>query len=75
MTSFLDDDSDHVIGEVGYVTTRIGGGELPGEVQVSFRGASESFIAYGSEPIDRGAQVVVVAKRPGRGVEVTVLYG
>jgi len=64
-------DYDHLIGQLGYVTTRIGGPDTPGEVQVRFRGASEAFIAYGREAIDRGVQVLVVGRRPGRVVEVT----
>jgi hypothetical protein len=44
-----DTDEGRVIGEQGFVTTRIPGGEHPGEVQIHFRGGSESFIAYGTE--------------------------
>jgi hypothetical protein len=61
-----------VIGEQGFVTTRIPGGDRPGEVHIGFRGASESFIAYASEPIDQGQRVLVVGRRPGRAVDVTL---
>jgi hypothetical protein len=66
-----DTDEGRVIGEQGFVTTRIPGGEHPGEVQIHFRGGSESFIAYGTEEIGRGQQILVVGRRPGRGVDVT----
>jgi hypothetical protein len=64
-----------VVGEQGFVTTRIPGGEHPGEVQIAFRGGAESFIAYGTEEIDRGERVLVIGRRPGRGVDVTVFSG
>ncbi len=62
---------DQLIGQVGQVTMRIAGIGRPGEVQLPMRGGSESFIAYGDEVIERGAQVLVVGARPGRVVEVT----
>lgn len=64
-------DEDRVIGTLGFVTTSIGGGDRPGEVQIPLRGASETFIAYGAEAIPKGQQVLVVGRRPGRGLEVT----
>ncbi len=66
---------DSLVGSLGYVTTRIRGGDAPGEAQVSFRGVSESFIAFSEEPIDQGRKILVVGRRPGRGVEVTVFAG
>ncbi|MHB1534938.1 MAG: hypothetical protein ACYC1D_10090 [Acidimicrobiales bacterium] len=65
-------DEDRLVGELGFVTTRIAGGDRPGEVQLGLRGGSESFIAYGDEPIDRGQKVLVVGRRPGRCLDVTV---
>lgn len=64
-----------VIGEQGLVTTRIPGGDAPGEVQVYLRGGSETFIAYGTEPLARGVRILVIGRRPGRGVEVTGFAG
>jgi hypothetical protein len=61
---------DELVGELGFVTTRIGGGDRAGEVQVPLQGGSATFIAYGAEPIARGAQVLVVDRRPGRVVDV-----
>ncbi len=65
-------DEDRVVGSLGIVSTRIPGGERPGEVQVQLRGGSESFIGYASDPILRGEQVLVVGRRPGRIVDVIV---
>ncbi len=63
---------DQLIGQVGQVTMRIAGAGRPGEVQLPVRGGSESFIAYGDEPIEQGTQVMVVSARPGRVVQVAV---
>lgn len=63
-------DGDRVVGAVGLVTTKVGGGKQAGEVRIPFRGGTEAFIAYASDPIDRGAQVLVVGRRPGRVVDV-----
>ena len=65
-------DEGRVIGEQGFVTTRIPGGDRPGEVQIPLRGGSESFIAYATEPIARGQRVLVLGRRPGRAVDVTM---
>jgi membrane protein implicated in regulation of membrane protease activity len=70
-----DQDDDEIIGGVGYVTTRIDGSGHAGEVQVGLRGGSESFIAYATETIERGQQVMVVGRRPGRGLDVIALAG
>jgi hypothetical protein len=71
----MDEDGENIIGGVGHVTTRVGGGEHAGEVQIGLRGGSESFIAYATEAIERGQQVLVVGRRPGRGVDVVGLAG
>jgi hypothetical protein len=68
-------DEGRVVGEQGFVTTRIPGGEHPGEVQISLRGGSETFIAYGTEEIERGQRVLVLGRRPGRGLDVTAFSG
>lgn len=65
--------SDDIVGSVGYVTTRIGGGARAGEVSVGLRGGSEAFIAYSSDAIERGATVVILGQRPGRVVDVTAV--
>jgi hypothetical protein len=67
-----DPNEGRVIGEQGFVTTRIPGGDAPGEVQIPLRGGSESFIAYATEHIGQGQRVLVIGRRPGRAVDVTV---
>jgi hypothetical protein len=67
-----DPNEGRVIGEQGVVTTRIPGGDAPGEVQIFLRGGSESFIAYAPEEIGRGERVLILGRRPGRAVDVTV---
>jgi membrane protein implicated in regulation of membrane protease activity len=71
----MDQDGDRIIGEVGYVTTRISGAGRAGEVQIALRGRTESFIAYATEVVELGQQVMVVGRRPGRGVDVMALAG
>lgn len=61
---------DEVVGRVGHVTTRIRGADKPGEVTVSIRGGAECFIAYSDEPIERSTEVLVVASRGHRSVDV-----
>lgn len=61
-----------VIGEQGFVTTRIPGGDRPGEIRIALRGGSEVFIAYAPEPIAQGERVLVLGRRPGRAVDVTM---
>lgn len=65
-------DAERLVGKVGFVTTRIPGSGVAGEVQIPLRGGSETFIARASSPIERGAQVVVVDRHPGRVVDVTL---
>lgn len=66
-------DPDHLVGEVGYVTTRIRGGDQPGEIQVALSGHSESFIAYADDPVEQGQQVLIIGRRPGRAFDVIFL--
>jgi hypothetical protein len=63
-------DGDQLVGSLGFVTIRLPGGPRPGEVQLQLRGGSESFIAYATDPIQAGEQVLVVGRRPGRVVDV-----
>jgi hypothetical protein len=65
-------DEGRVIGEQGYVTTRIPGGDRPGEIRIALRGGSEVFIAFAPEPIERGERILVLGRRPGRAVDVTM---
>jgi membrane protein implicated in regulation of membrane protease activity len=59
-----------VIGRTGTVVVRVRGAEGPGEVTVSVRGGSETFLAYADAPLDVGAAVLVVESRGPRAVTV-----
>lgn len=61
---------EEVTGRSGTVTTRIRGGDLPGEVMVAVRGGTESFIAYADHEIERGETVLVYGSRGDRTVDV-----
>jgi hypothetical protein len=58
------------VGKVGRVLVRIRGGDAPGEVVLTVAGSPETYLAYGDDGIDVGADVLVVANRGGRSVEV-----
>jgi hypothetical protein len=59
-----------VNGKVGRVIVRVRGAEGPGEVLVRIRGGTEAFIAYADRVIERDADVLVVASRGERAVDV-----
>jgi hypothetical protein len=61
---------EEVTGRAGMVTTRIRGGDLPGEVRVAIRGGTESFIAYAEHEIQRDETVLVYRSRGDRAVDV-----
>lgn len=61
---------DALQGLVGEVVTRVRGPVDPGEVRVLYRGAFETFLAYGDEPIARGSSVLVLASRGAGSVDV-----
>jgi hypothetical protein len=61
---------EEVTGRSGTVTTRIRGGDLPGEVRVAMRGGTESFIAYAEHEIQRNETVLVYRNRGDRAVDV-----
>lgn len=66
----MDSTKESPAGLTGYVTVAIPGPGRPGEVRVSIRGGSESFIAYAEAPVERGATVIVVGDRGARCVDV-----
>lgn len=66
----MTDVDDSPAGKTGYVTVAIPGPGRPGEVNVSIRGGTEAFLAFAEGPIARGKQVLVVADRGGRAVDV-----
>lgn len=59
-----------VIGRTGTVVVRVRGDAGPGEVTVSVRGGTETFLAYASSPLDVGAAVLVTGSRGTRAVTV-----
>ena len=59
-----------VIGQVGEVVVRVRGSDRPGEIVTTVHGIRETFIAYAEEPLERGAQVLVVSIRGPRQVDV-----
>lgn len=58
------------VGKVGRVLVRIRGGDAPGEVVLTVAGSPETYLAYGADGIDVGAQVLVISERGNRGVDV-----
>ena len=64
---------DSVVGRPAYVTVAIPGGSRAGEILLRVRGGTESYIAYSDEPVDVGAQVLVLADRGARSVLVAPL--
>jgi hypothetical protein len=61
---------DPVVGKIGTVTHAIREGR-PGEVVVHIRGGTETYIAYSDTDLPEQAEVLVIAKRSARTVEVT----
>lgn len=58
------------VGQVGRVITRIRGTASPGEVVTLSSESREVYIAYASMPIEVGQQVLIIAVRGPRAVEV-----
>ncbi|MGH9066559.1 MAG: NfeD family protein [Acidimicrobiales bacterium] len=70
----MSSDADDVVGRVCRITSRVRGADGPGEVLVAIRGGTDTYLAYADDEISAGTEVVVVAKRPGRAVDVRSLY-
>jgi hypothetical protein len=60
-----------LVGCIGVLTLATRGKDGPGEVRVSIRGGSETFIAWSAEPLPRGATVLVIESHGTRVVHVT----
>ena len=58
------------IGTVGVLTVATRGDQGPGEVLIKIRGGSETFLAWSSKPLPRGATVLVIESRGARTVDV-----
>jgi membrane protein implicated in regulation of membrane protease activity len=61
---------ESVIGKLGTVVHPIKAGK-PGEVVVHIRGGTETYMAYSDTDLPEQAEVVVIAQRSARTVEVT----
>ena len=61
---------DPVVGKIGTVTHPIRAGR-PGEIVVHIRGGTETYMAYSDTDLPEQAEVLVIAKRSARTVEVT----
>ena len=62
--------TDPAVGLVGRVVVRIRGGELPGEISLTLQGAPDTRIAYSTEEVPVGAEVLVIGSRGGRRIDV-----
>ena len=61
---------DPIVGKLGIVTHPIRAGR-PGEIVVHIRGGTETYMAYSDADLAEKTEVLVVAKRSNRTVEVT----
>jgi predicted nucleotidyltransferase len=62
---------DSLIGAIGVVLVATRGEAGPGEVLVKIRGGTEAYLAWSTEPIPRGATVLVINDRGTRTVDVS----
>ena len=62
---------ESLIGSIGVLLIATRGAAGPGEVLVKIRGGTEAFIAWSSEPLPRGATVLVINNRGTRTVDVS----
>jgi membrane protein implicated in regulation of membrane protease activity len=61
---------EELVGRMASVSTRIRGGELPGEVTVRFAGEVHTFLAYAEEEIPLGTEVLIINSRGNHQVDV-----
>jgi hypothetical protein len=61
---------ESIVGKLGIVTHAIQAGR-PGEIVVHIRGGTETYMAYSDTDVPEQAEVLVIAKRSARTVEVT----
>jgi membrane protein implicated in regulation of membrane protease activity len=59
-----------LIGKIGSVTTRVRGGDRPGEVRVVVAGLPHHYIAFCHEALPVGTKVLVIGTRGARQVDV-----
>lgn len=61
---------DPVVGKLGTVTHPIKPGS-PGEIVIHIRGGTETYMAVSESPLEVETEVLVIAQRSARTVEVT----
>ena len=59
-----------LVGKVGTVVTAVRGGERAGEIRIVVAGVPHHYLAYATEPIPAGTQVLVINFRGARQVDV-----
>jgi hypothetical protein len=59
-----------VVGSTGVLLVGTRGPAGPGEVLAHVRGGTETFLAWSEEPLRKGANVLVIASRGSRQVDV-----
>ena len=59
-----------MIGRIGTVSETVRGGELPGEVRIVVEGLPHHYLAYCTELLPAGAQVLVINNRGSRKLDV-----
>ncbi len=62
-----------MIGTSGVIITPTRGAAGPGEVLLSIRGGTESYLAWSRDPLSKGEKVLVVDVRGGRTVDVEAI--
>jgi membrane protein implicated in regulation of membrane protease activity len=62
--------SRKLIGKVGTVIIAIRGGERAGEVRLLVEGIAHYYLAYATEPIPAGKEVLVINNRGARQIDV-----
>ncbi|WP_375497737.1 hypothetical protein [uncultured Jatrophihabitans sp.] len=65
--------AESVIGTSGVIITPTRGAAGPGEVLLSIRGGTESYLAWSRDPLSKGEKVLVVDVRGGRTVDVEAI--
>jgi membrane protein implicated in regulation of membrane protease activity len=65
---------ESVVGKLATVTHPIKAGK-PGEVVVRIRGGTETYIAYSDTDLPAQTEVLVIAQRTARTIEVTPFEG
>jgi hypothetical protein len=59
-----------LVGRIGVVTTRVRGGDQPGEIRLVVHGIPHHYIAYCGQPIPVGEHALVISHRGARQVDV-----